>query len=239
MGLKACALRRAGSNGCREPVGVANRHLRGREFGAVSSAHRRVATQAGCSAAVCSRRRRNPAPEPADPLARHASLCRSSRECEGCWESDHQDGRTPLGRGRTRSRCSGCTREPFPRQWRFTPGLHQSQSAMNRRSFSMTGSVPTLLLLVSVAMAQAPHLVFSHGVATDGQRWMNFVAISSDGRTVAADGNTPAGEAGALGLWTFPEGEYLRSIVGTPSAISSDFRYFATETGVQEVETGE
>jgi WD40 repeat protein len=110
---------------------------------------------------------------------------------------------------------------------------------MNRRSFSMTGSVPTLLLLVSVAMAQAPHLVFSHGVATDGQRWMNFVAISSDGRTVAADGNTPAGEAGALGLWTFPEGEYLRSIVGTPSAISSDFRYFATETGVQEVETGE
>jgi WD40 repeat protein len=67
---------------------------------------------------------------------------------------------------------------------------------------------------------------------------MNFVAISSDGRTVAANGNVPGGEAAAAGLWTFPTGDYLRSIKGDPLAMSADFRYVATETSVQDLQTG-
>src|SRR5215472_15218221 len=113
---------------------------------------------------------------------------------------------------------------------------------MKPKSFPMRRTVPAVLWLLSAALAQEPHLVFSHVVANDWQsdahRWMNFVAISSDGRTVAANENTPAGEAGALGLWTFPTGNYLRSIAGDPQAISLDFRYVATETRVQDLETG-
>ena len=67
---------------------------------------------------------------------------------------------------------------------------------------------------------------------------MNFVAISSDGRTVAANGNVPGDEAAATGLWTFPTGDYLRSSKGDPVAISPDFRYVATETSVQDLQTG-
>ena len=107
----------------------------------------------------------------------------------------------------------------------------------------MTRSIPVLLFFVLAALAQdQPHLVFSQVIATDWQpdvhRWMNFVAISADGRTVAANANTPRGEANALGLWTFPTGDYLRSIAGDPVAISLDFRYVATETSVQDLETG-
>lgn len=103
--------------------------------------------------------------------------------------------------------------------------------------------VPVLLFFLLVAVGQDhPHLVFSHGIATnwqpDADRWMNFVAISSDGRTVAANGNVPGGEAAAAGLWTFPTGNYLRSIEGDPVAISADFRYVATETSVQDLQTG-
>ncbi|MGA3261812.1 MAG: hypothetical protein ABSE35_23280, partial [Bryobacteraceae bacterium] len=67
---------------------------------------------------------------------------------------------------------------------------------------------------------------------------MNFVAISSDGLTVAANGNVPGGNAPELGLWTFPAGEYLRRIAGTPIAISADFRYLATENSVLDLRTG-
>jgi WD40 repeat protein len=67
---------------------------------------------------------------------------------------------------------------------------------------------------------------------------MKFVAISSNGRTVPANGNVPGGEAEAAGLWTFPTGDYLRSIEGDPVAISADFRYVATETSVQDLQTG-
>jgi len=67
---------------------------------------------------------------------------------------------------------------------------------------------------------------------------MNFVAISSDGSKVAANGNVHGNAAGALGLWNFPAGEFLRSIAGEPRAISADFRYLATETSVLDFESG-
>jgi WD40 repeat protein len=105
----------------------------------------------------------------------------------------------------------------------------------------MTRLVPVLLfMLLAAARQEQPHLVFSHGIATEWEagshRWMNFVAISSDGRTVAANGNVPRGEGG--GLWTFPNGEYLRGLTDDPLAMSADFRYVATETSVQDLQTG-
>src|SRR5215469_10578425 len=114
---------------------------------------------------------------------------------------------------------------------------------MNRKGFPMTHLVPVLLFFLMAAAGQAqPHLVFSHVIATDWQPdahgWMNFVAISSDGRTVAANGNVPGREAAGAGLWTFPAGDYLGKIKGDPIAISPDFRYLATENSVQELQTG-
>ena len=99
-----------------------------------------------------------------------------------------------------------------------------------------------LLLLLSLFLTagaqERPRLILTQKIGTDWQpedrRWMNFVAISSDGSKVAANGNA----AGALGLWTFPAGEFLRSIAGEPLAISADFRYLATETSVLDIESG-
>jgi WD40 repeat protein len=67
---------------------------------------------------------------------------------------------------------------------------------------------------------------------------MNFVAVSSDGLTVAGNGNIPGGRTPGLGLWTFPAGDYLRRVDGQPLAISPDFKYLATETSVLELQTG-
>jgi len=69
---------------------------------------------------------------------------------------------------------------------------------------------------------------------------MNFVSISSDGLTVASNGNVPGSKGDELGLWTFPAGNYLRRIAGHggPLALSTDFRYFATETSVLDLQTG-
>jgi Tol biopolymer transport system component len=67
---------------------------------------------------------------------------------------------------------------------------------------------------------------------------MNFVAISSDGATVGSNGNVSGGKSGELSLWTFPAGQYVRSFAAAPLAISADFRYLATETGVLDLQTG-
>jgi WD40 repeat protein len=86
-------------------------------------------------------------------------------------------------------------------------------------------------------------LVFGHKIGAgwkpEANEWMNFVAISSDGSTVASNGNVPGNKDGGVGLWTFPAGEYLRSIAGRgPLALSMDFRYLATQTSVLDLQTG-
>ena len=92
---------------------------------------------------------------------------------------------------------------------------------------------------------QLPHLVFSQKIGDDSKsqasRWMNFVSMSSDGLTVASNGNFPGSKGDELGLWTFPTGKYLRLIGGSgglPLALSTDFRYLATETSVLDLQTG-
>jgi WD40 repeat protein len=98
-------------------------------------------------------------------------------------------------------------------------------------------------------MAQAsPRLAFSHRIGHDWRdeapqstHWMNFVAISDDGQTVVSNGDVPGipGATGsAVGLWTFPSGEFLRSAAGHPMTISADFQYLATQSGVWNLRTG-
>ena len=127
--------------------------------------------------------------------------------------------------------------------FQMTPS-HKGQGRNRaRRVCSFAYSLAVLLSCLPAARPdQLPHLLFGQSIGTDwkpeSEPWMNFVAISSDGLTVAANGNVPGGNAPELGLWTFPAGEYLRRIAGTPIAISADFRYLATENSVLDLRTG-
>jgi len=98
-----------------------------------------------------------------------------------------------------------------------------------------------LLLLIPVSADDVkPHLVFSHRIGVDWNnpgQWMNFVAMSPDGATVASNGALPDGSAGGISLWTFPQGKYLRSILGSPQAFSPDWRFLATDTGIFDLKS--
>lgn len=98
-----------------------------------------------------------------------------------------------------------------------------------------------LLLTATVATAQ-PHLVFDHKIGTDwpltSNRWMSFVAISADGRTVVGDANVLLKEEDHLGFWTFPDGRFLRSIDGIPADISPNFRYLALDKQILDLQSG-
>ncbi len=48
---------------------------------------------------------------------------------------------------------------------------------------------------------------------------------------------TPDDASGDLTLWSFPEGQLIKRLKGGPAAISSDWKYFATEHGVREIES--
>jgi WD40 repeat protein len=63
---------------------------------------------------------------------------------------------------------------------------------------------------------------------------MNFVAVSADGKTVASNGAVPGGARG-MGLWTFPEGKFIRSADDSPFRISADFRFLATQDRVADL----
>jgi WD40 repeat protein len=68
---------------------------------------------------------------------------------------------------------------------------------------------------------------------------MSFVAFSPDGSVVASD--APASRAdysGDLTLWSFPEGRLIKELPAKPTAISDDWKYYATPHGVREMETG-
>ena len=96
-----------------------------------------------------------------------------------------------------------------------------------------------LLLLSLGAADEAKSLLLSHKIGADwdegSHQWMNFVALSADGKTVASNGAVPGGVAG-MGLWTFPEGKFIRSIAGSPMSLSADFRLLATEDSVMDTE---
>jgi len=102
-------------------------------------------------------------------------------------------------------------------------------------------AVALLLPAAIVANAQ-PHLVFDHKIGADwplgSNRWMSFVAISSDGQSVVGDAIALLKEENHLGFWTFPDGKFLRSIDGVPAAISPDFRYIVLKKQVLDLKSG-
>jgi WD40 repeat protein len=77
------------------------------------------------------------------------------------------------------------------------------------------------------------------GWRTDLFGWMGFVSFSSDGTMVASDGPIAADHvSGNLTLWTFPEGRLTKELPGRPTAMSRDWKYYATFHGVWEVDSG-
>jgi WD40 repeat protein len=77
------------------------------------------------------------------------------------------------------------------------------------------------------------------GGAARWSGWMSFVAFSSDGSMVASDGpQTPDDSTGSLTLWSFPDGQLIRSLPPRPWAISDDWRYYASEKGIIDMQSG-
>jgi WD40 repeat protein len=69
--------------------------------------------------------------------------------------------------------------------------------------------------------------------------WMRFVAFSRDGRMVASDGPAdPHDGSGGLTLWRFPDGRFIKSIAPRPEAISRDWKYYASDREVVDINTG-
>ena len=76
------------------------------------------------------------------------------------------------------------------------------------------------------------------GVGTDAG-WMHFVAFNRDATMVASDGPAPASDrTESLTLWSFPEGHFIKSIPFPPSAISDDWKYYASHHAVIDVSSG-
>jgi len=99
------------------------------------------------------------------------------------------------------------------------------------------------ICLVHMALGQKTSLepLKPLGVAwtTNEWRWMSFVAFNENGTEVASDGaTTPKGVSGELSLWTFPEGRLIRKLPVKPTAISDNFKYYASYHSVGDLTTG-
>jgi WD40 repeat protein len=105
-----------------------------------------------------------------------------------------------------------------------------------------------LLLLLSLFL---PEICCSQGHAlrfvkqigvgwqTDKFGWMSFVSFSPDGNMVASDGAAAHDDvSGSLTVWSFPEGKLIRQVPVHPTALSPDWKYYATFHGVGELATG-
>jgi WD40 repeat protein len=100
-----------------------------------------------------------------------------------------------------------------------------------------------LLFVPGIARGESHALKFEKqigiGWQADKYGWMSFVSFSPDGTMVASDGSTaPDDVSGNLTLWSFPEGRLIKRLPVRPRAISSDWKYYASDHGVAEMETG-
>lgn len=69
--------------------------------------------------------------------------------------------------------------------------------------------------------------------------WMSFVAFSQDGETIASDAAaSPTDTSETLTLWSFPKGRLIKQLPVRPTAVSPDFRYFATFQSVGAIDSG-
>lgn len=77
------------------------------------------------------------------------------------------------------------------------------------------------------------------GWNTDKWGWMSLAVFNESGTEVASDGaTTPNDVPGDLSFWSFPQGHFIRKLPVKASAISDDFKYYATSNSVGEVATG-
>jgi WD40 repeat protein len=77
------------------------------------------------------------------------------------------------------------------------------------------------------------------GWATDKFGWMSFVAFSPDGKAIASDAAAaPDDVSGNLTVWSFPGGRLIKRLPVRPEAISPDWKYAASSSGVADMETG-
>jgi len=114
-------------------------------------------------------------------------------------------------------------------------------SKMNWRAVAIP--IMLILFLPGIARSETHALQFVKQIGVGWQPdkfgWMSFVSFSPDGTTVASDGATaPDDISGDLTLWSFPEGRLIKSLPVRPTAISDDWKYYATSHSVGEIETG-
>jgi hypothetical protein len=65
------------------------------------------------------------------------------------------------------------------------------------------------------------------------------LSFNRDGTMVASDGPAaPDDGSGGLTLWSFPEGRLIKRLPGRPTAISSDWKYYASDHGIYRMEHG-
>jgi WD40 repeat protein len=99
------------------------------------------------------------------------------------------------------------------------------------------------ICLTPITRSQKPSLEplkpIGVGWNTDQWGWMSFVAFDDTGTEVASDGAiTPKDVSGELSFWTFPEGRLLRKLPIKPTAVSGNFKYYASFHSVGDLATG-
>jgi hypothetical protein len=99
------------------------------------------------------------------------------------------------------------------------------------------------ICLTPIALSQRPSLEplkpIGVGRNTDEWGWMSFVAFNDNGTEVASDGATTSKDvSGELSFWTFLEGRFIRELPVKPTAISGDFKYYASYNSVGDLTTG-
>lgn len=100
-----------------------------------------------------------------------------------------------------------------------------------------------LQFVPGIAQSQSHALKFEKqigvGWRADKYGWMSFVSFSPDGTMVASDGPTaPDDVSGDLTLWSFIDGRLIKHLRVHPTAISGDWKYYASLQGVAEMGTG-
>jgi WD40 repeat protein len=88
--------------------------------------------------------------------------------------------------------------------------------------------------LVALALpALSATLEFSRNIGLDWPSstsfWMNYVALSADGKTVASNGR-------GRGLWNYADGKFIRTV--PEGLLSPDFKLIATDDALIETESG-
>jgi WD40 repeat protein len=97
-------------------------------------------------------------------------------------------------------------------------------------------AIALILTLLEGSRSEARPLEFVKAIGTPVQGWMSFVSFSADGAMVAADGQDPSGN---LAIWSFPDGRLIKRLAFRPTALSRDWKYYASFDGVGEVQSGQ